>query len=368
MASRPRTSGLRRTFAALGAVALLGGLAACGSDDEPEAGERGSAISAERCAENEAAGPVTYMSSYYWQASASILEVIAADKLGYFNDLCLDVELQAGTDTIQAAKLVASGKVSVAAISQQDVITNNANGIKVTGVSSYSNAGAEVLITNDDVTELKQLKGTKLGHKGWVPLSLTAMLAENGIDAAKDVEQIKVGYDPTVLTRGQVDSLTGFLSNDVRQLEAAGEKVTVFKPADFGVADSLGGLAVNPEFAEKHPTAVQDFLRAAFKAFQYCAEDAHVDECIELQGEQAGAESDPAHEKGVWTTESKLAAENPLPGKFGSVDLDNVVKMAAQVGTFAGLEVTAEEAKSYFDPSFGDAVVDDSGAVVWPAP
>ena len=53
-------------------------------------------ISAARCAQNRAAGKITYLSGYQYQASASILEYVAASKLGYFSDLCLNVALAAG--------------------------------------------------------------------------------------------------------------------------------------------------------------------------------------------------------------------------------------------------------------------------------
>lgn len=360
---------LRPALAAAGAAALVVGLAACGSDDDTTAASGdGSAISAERCEENQAAGKVTYMSGYYWQASASILEVIAADKLGYFDDLCLEVEMQPGPgDTSQNAKLLAAGQVQITPLSEQDIITSRINGLEVTGISSYSNAGLDILMTGPDVTDVAQLKGKNLGHKGWVPMGVAAMLGKAGL-SLDDVEQIKVGYDPSILPRGQVDALTGFISNEPNQLKAAGEEVTVWEPKDFGVPGSLGAIAVNPAFAEEHPTAVEDFLRASFKAFQYCAEEANVEECIEYQHEVAGAESDPAHETAVWTTEAKVAADNPLPGKFGSIDLTNVEALVADIGTYMGMEADPAEAVTWFDSSFADAVVGDDGSVVWPAP
>lgn len=361
---------LRPALAAASALILATGLAACGGSDSESASASGGgdAISQARCASNQKAGTVTYMSGYYWQASASILEVLAADKLGYFKDLCLDVELQPGPgDTSQNAKLLASGQVKITPLSEQDVITSNANGVKVTGIASYSNAGLDILMTGTDVTDLTQLKGKKLGQKGWVPLGVTAMLAKAGLDA-EDVEQIKVGYDPTILPRGQVDALTGFISNEPNQLKSAGEDVTVWEPKDFGVPGSLGAFAVNPDFAKDHKTAVEDFLRASFKAFQYCADDAHVEECLGYQKDIAGAEADTDHETAVWTTEKQVVADNPLPGKFGSVDDDNVAALAEAITTYMGMKVSPEEATSWFDDSYADAVVDDSGAVVWPAP
>ena len=106
------------------------------------------------------------------------------------------------------------------------------------------------------------------------------------------------------------------------------QEVTVWSPKDFDIPASLGAFAVNPDFAAKHPTAVEDFLRASFKAYAYCAEESHVKECLGYQKEKAGAGSDTAHETEVWTTETAVVADNPLPGKFGSVDLENVSALA----------------------------------------
>lgn len=360
-----------RPLAALATAGLLVATASGCSQETAQADGGTSdakAISADRCEQNKAAGKVTYMSGYYWQASASILEVIAADALGYFDDLCLDVELQPGPgDTSQNAKLLASGQVTFTALSQQDVITSNANGLDVLGISSYSDAGLDILMTKPDVTDLSQLAGKTLGQKGWVPLGVSAMLAKAGL-ADDAVQQVKVGYDPSVLPRGQVDALTGFISNEPNQLAASGEKVTVWEPADFGIPGSLGAFAVNPAFAEKHPTAVEDFLRAAFHAYQYCAQDAHVDECIGYQHKLAGAESDPKHETSVWTTETKVVADNPLPVTWGSIDPANVSALAGLIAQYMGMDVDAETAATEFDSSFADAVVDDQGQVVWPAP
>lgn len=358
-----------RPFAAAltSAVVLLGALTACGASQN-SAGEQGSAVSAERCEQNEKAGKITYMSGYYWQASASIMEAIAADQLGYFKDLCLDVELQPGSgDVSQNAKLIAAGKVQVGPLSEQDIMTSNASGLKVLGVSSYSNAGLDVLMTGTSITDLKQLEGKTLGHKGWVPVGVQAMLAEAGVDMAK-VKQVKVGYDPGVLPRGQVDALVGFVSNEPNQLKEAGEEVTVWEPTDFEVPGSLGAYSVNPAWAEKHPTAVEDFLRAVFKAYTYCAAADHVEECIGYQHDLAGAESDEKHEAAIWRTEVAVAADNPLPGKFGSVDPDNVAALAGVVTAYAGQKVTPEQAASWFDTSFAEAVVDDNDKVIWPAP
>ena len=369
MSHPPRSSRLRRYAAGLALLlAATVALAGCGGDDQDTEGATGSAVSAERCADNKAAGKVTYMSGYYWQASASILEVIAADGLGYFDDLCLDVELQPGPgDVSQNTKLLASGQVKIGGLSQQDTMTANANGLRITGISSYSDAGLDILMTMPTVTDLAQLEGRTLGHKGWVPIGVSAMLGKAGLQPG-DLKEVKVGYDPTILPRGQVDALVGFISNEPLQLAAAGTDVTVWEPKDFGVPGSIGSFAANPDFAKEHPTAVQDFLRAVFKAYAYCAEADHVEECIGYQHDRAGAESDPEHEAAVWQKETQVIADNPLPGKWGSIDVANVKALAGVISQYGGVQVDPDEAATWFDSSFSDAVVDDSDTVIWPAP
>ena len=46
-----------------------------------------------------AAGTITYLSGFDFAATASIIDVVVADEAGYFEDLCLDVELQPSFST-----------------------------------------------------------------------------------------------------------------------------------------------------------------------------------------------------------------------------------------------------------------------------
>ena len=359
---------VRPALAALAALALAA-LAACGggSGPNPTPSTTATAISDARCQQNQDAGTITYMTGYYYQSSASILEVLAADKLGYFDALCLDVQIKAGNgDPTTEVPLLASGKVQIEGLAEQDLIQNNLNGLKVTGVSSYSDAGLDVLMTEPDVTDLTQLDGKTLGYKGYMPIAIQAMADKAGVDW-DSLHKVKVGYDPTVLGR-TVDALTGFISNEPLQLQAAGHDVKVWQPSDYGIASSLGSFAINPDFGQKHPTAVQDFLRAVFKAFQYCADDANVDECIGYDKDFADpTQFDADHEKGVWTTEVGVYKAHPVPTGFGTVDMDNVAKLADLVSQYGGQQVSADEAKSFFDDSYVAAIM-DGDKVIWPAP
>ena len=362
MPSRPRLTLAAAAIATL-AVALTG----CSSDSEPAAESTpGGAISADRCAENEAAGPIVFLTGYQYQASASILNMIAADELGYYNDLCLDVTIQPGTgDTGENAQLLASGQVTFTGVSEQNLIQSQANGLDIVGVSTYSNVGLEILMTGTDITDLSQLDGTTLGQKGNLPPAVAAMLTEAGADV-DSMTQVVVGYDPTILPRGQVDSLTGFISNEPNLLEAAGYDVTVWRPYDFGVAGSLGSVAANPEFATSNPTAVEDFLRASQHAYNYCVDNAT--ECVEFASKLSGEGYDAAHNEKVWNTEVSVVADNqPDDRPIGLIDLDNVQAESDFLVSSKQLDAAPDDVMSYFDNSYIENIYDGT-ELIWPAP
>ncbi|QEO14930.1 ABC transporter substrate-binding protein [Agromyces intestinalis] len=360
-------SALRSAVALAGLGATLAALTGCAAAAEP-ATAVGGAISAERCAENQAAGTITYLTGYQYQASASILEILAAEQLGYFDDVCIDLEIQPGTgDTGQNTQLVASDQVQFTAVSQQDLLAAQDNGIELVGISSYSNVGLEILMTGPEITDLTQLDGTILGQKGALPSGVHAMLDNAGVDV-DSIQQVTVGYDPSVLPRGQVDSLTGFISNEPNLLAASGDEVTVWRPYDYGVPGSLGALAANPEFAAEHPTVVEDFLRAAFHAFEYCADNA--EECVGYAAEISGEGYDVDHNVAIWNTEVGIIADTrPAGADLGAIDPDNIAALAEMLDTYGLLTtpLTADEANAFFDPSYVEAISAD-GEVVWPAP
>jgi len=368
---------------ALTAAVLVLGVAACGSGGSSSsagsAGAGGAAasaatISAARCAENRAAGKITYISGYYFQSSASILEYVAASKLGYFGDECLNVALVPGNgDTAQESKLLASGQADVGALAEQDLIQARANGIDVDGISSYSNAGLDVLMTNPDITKLTQLDGKIVGDKGYFPAAVEAMLIKAGVSFSS-LHVVKEGYDPTVLPRhaGGLEALTGFVSNEPNQLKAAGYQVTVWQPVKYGIPSSLGAMAVNPAFATAHPTAVQDILRAALHAYAYCSSSAaHVSQCVGYAAAASGgATYDTKLNTAIWNTETSVVAANPTPGQpLGGIDLANVGAITDMLHQFkiVPASVTLATAESWFGDSYIKAIY-HGDTLSWPAP
>jgi ABC-type nitrate/sulfonate/bicarbonate transport system substrate-binding protein len=355
----------RLLTASLGALSLVA-LAGCSTDAEPGPAASGGAISAERCAENQAAGTIDYVTGFGFQASASILDVVAAEGLGYFDDLCLDVEIQAGTgNTAANAQVVAAGTATMTDLgSDSDLLRALANGVDVTAVATLGHVPIETLMTGTGVTDLTQLDGTTLGHKGALPATLQAMLLDAGVDL-DSITQVQVGYDPSVLPRGQVQSLTGYKSNEPDLLRAAGEEVTLWNPEDYGIPGTFGTTVVNEDFAAEHPTAVEDMLRASSHAFAYCIDAA--EECVQFAADKSDAGYDVDHNIAVWNTEQALVTSTTPDGApLGAIDTDILEQEVAFLVDSDQIPADLEYAGA-FDSSYLEAIYEGT-ELIWPAP
>lgn len=304
----------RRPGSLVGAVLAAGVLSGLlvGSASASTATGGKTLVSSARCAANRAAGTITYLTGFGWQASVGILDPIAADALGYYNAICLHVELKPGNgDPTSSGQLVAAGRATVTELgSPSDAITAAAGGIPIDAVATYGNTTASTLLTMPSVTNLRQLDGKTIGYKGAMPPIITAMLEKAGVNL-RSVKEVSVGYDPTILPRGQVQALTAYKSNEPIQLKDDGYKFREWDPSSFGLNGAFNVFDANRTWANAHPGAMEDFLRATFEAYHYCL--SHVSTCVqEAARYQAGY---PVHQNiQRWQLETGEVDGTLLPG------------------------------------------------------
>ena len=269
-------------------------------------------ISAARCAANKAAGKITFLTPFQYAASVGILDVLAAQQQGYFTALCLNIDIKPGG--VNAA-LVSSGKAQIGGVGgPSDAITAAANGAKIVGIATYGNTSAIELLTlaSSGITTLKDFEGKTLGYKGAMPPLLEAMFAKAGVSNSK-IKEIMVGYDPTILSKGQVKSLVAYKSNEQLTLQAMGVKLKIWDPATYGLKSAFNTQIANKAFAQAHPTAIEDFLRASYAGFAYS--NAHLATVLAYAAKLTGGGNyDIAASTLRWHVESKLVTSTLLAG------------------------------------------------------
>jgi len=255
-------------------------LGAC-TASQPSAGgtaPANAAVDSDTCKRNQDAGKITYISGYGYSASAGQLDVFLAKELGYFDDLCLDVDINASGANGQ--QLVASGQAQFTALgSASDVMLAAANSKNLTAVATYGTTPPFSIFGNEKLKSLKDLEGGSLGYFINLTPIASAMLDNAGVDVSK-VEMVKMtNYDPTVVVRGQVDAIVGYASNQPQSLKAQNLPFSEFLPADLDVKGTYNVMEVNSRFLKEHREVAADFMRASLRGLQYCLDES--DACID---------------------------------------------------------------------------------------
>lgn len=315
--------GIAGRSAAAGVLSAAIFTAACGSSSgQPTAGEPGSLLTAAQCSANRAAGTITYVSPFGFDASAGIIDVFAAQKLGYFKKMCLKVDFV--TNSFQPTELVSSGRAAVTNIgSAADDLVQAANGANVMAVATYGDVSDYAILTQAGITSLKQLQGKTFGYHTAIPVSVLEMLSAAGAELAKIHLVNTQDYNPNQLIQGHVNGLQAYQSNEPITLTAEKLKFNEFTPGQFDVKGTFNVQIFNKGFLSRHRAAAADFMRAELHAFYYCV--AHMSACISIEQDYAraaGAEYLVPHESAVWKLEAGLATGHTLPGMGVGVETE----------------------------------------------
>ena len=385
--ARQRTPLLTAFVAAAVTTLALG---ACGSDGgsstgsgspttgspttAPSVGEVTAAgIPPARCAANKAAGRITYLSGFDFSASASIVEVIVAQQKGYFEKMCLDVDLKASFSTANYP-LVAANEAQFASAGSYAEIADydqaNDAGLVVVAIDGKT-AIDSLIVKEGEGTALADLKGKTIGVKGKLPPSIKAMLAKAEMVEGNDYTTVGIeGFDP--LVHIQLPGLAGFpgyKSNEPGTLERAGISFTLFDPSKNGIPGSFGVIYSNAGFLTEHPTAAQDFVRASMRGMEDAVADptaaaqAAVD-LINANGNKSFLS--PEGEQFRWTTESGLVTQFTPKGQ--PVGLIDPADLQSQIDAYDAVGIFTEKPtiEGTYDSSLIAGVYGPDGKVVWP--
>jgi len=324
-------------------------------------------IPQEACARNKAAGTITYISGYGYSASAGQLDVFLAKELGYFDALCLSVEINAAGGNGQL--LVSSGRAQFTALgSASDVMLAAANSGNLTAIATYGSTSPFSIFAHERIKTLKDLEGGRLGYFINITPVALAMLDAAGVDRSR-VQLIKLtNYDPTIVTRGQIDAIVGYASNQPQTLRAMKLAFNEFLPADFGLQGTYNVMEVNTRFLAEHRDTVADFMRATLKALELCLLE-H-DRCIDMLHRLAvanrqGAAFPREQLARTWQVESRWVQSSRFgpPGVQGIEGWEGEYVMAQRYG---GLK-NPPEIRAMMDPDLVASLYRD-GQLIWPGP
>lgn len=212
------------------------------------------------------------------------LPLTLADRLGYFSDEGLDVEINDFPGGSKALQALIGRSADVVSGAYEHTIVMQTLAQKVEAfVLQGMNPGLELGIRKDraaDYKWAKDLKGMKIGVSA--PGSSTHMLINHLLASVglkqEDVSIIGVGTGPSAVAAmrsGEIDALSG-AEPVMTLLERSGDmKIVVETITDKGVRDVFGGsmpaatLYARVDYIEKNPRTVQALTNAMVRALQW---------------------------------------------------------------------------------------------------
>ncbi len=331
-------------------------------------------ISAERCAANRAAGRITYLTGFDYAAAASIIDVIVAEDRGYFDTMCLDVEIRSSFSTANYPLVAADTAQFASGGSYAELLRQSGNGAELQAVVLYGRGAIEALLVPAaaGITSLADLRGRTIGVKGDLPPVIVAMLNRAGLVRGRDYREVLLdGFDPKAHLDTGIDALPVFKSNEPGQLTAAGppyDAYTLFDPAADGTPGSFGMIFTSAGFAAAHPSAVEDFVRADLRGWQEAVADpgAAVATAVALI-DAAGNPNflSATGEAFRWKVEAGIVEQATSAGPVGVID---PAALRAQVDAYT--EAGVFESPPAIAGTYSTAalvVYDAAGALIWPA-
>jgi NitT/TauT family transport system substrate-binding protein len=292
--------------------------------------------------------------------------VYAAQQLGYFKQLCLNVTFDPHISFASVYPLVSSGAATITGEgSAADDLLEVASGMDLTAISTFGDASDYALLTRSSITKLSQLEGKTLGYHTQLPVVLTEMMQKAGVDVAKVHEVNDTGYDPTVLIKGHYDALQAYQSNEPLTLDAEGysKDFREWTPAELGVKGTFNVQVVNSNFLKAHRASVSDFLRAELHAFDYCA--THGATCVGFLAQAAPKPYSPTQALKEWQIETALAKDHTLPGM--GVGVQSIAEWTPELQAVVSHKLVqhAPSLSSAMDPSLAASLYRGK-QLIWP--
>jgi len=329
-------------------------------------------ISPDRCAANKAAGTITYLSGFDFAATASIVEVTMAKVNGYFDEMCLDVEVKPSFSTANYP-LVAAGRAQFASGGNySEVLTQSQGGAKFAVVVDDGKVGIDGLLVKADagVKTPADLKGKTIGVLGTITPGVKAMLFNAGLVQDQDYKTVLLdGFDPVAHFSQDIVGRPGYKSNEPGILERAGVPFTLFDPAAEGIPGSFGIIYTSQDFLAAHPTAVQDFVRASMKGLADAIADPAAAVAASVALINTAGNQNHLTEEGEtfrWQTESKMVVDGTPAGQpLGLVD---PVQLKAEVDAYsaAGVFESPVSMDGTYDADLVKGVYGPDNKVIWP--
>ncbi len=218
-----------------------------------------------------------------WLLSGNQIGEVCAKQLGYYDQEGIEMRFQAGGPNIDGVAVVAAGRFEVGQVSSspslmlaasQDIpVVCFAAGLQEHPYAFFS-------LKKNPIREPKDLVGKKVGIQATGVILLKALLAKNKLPE-KDVQIVTLGADMSPVLTGQVDCVTGWLTN-TSAIKVLGADMVSMRLWDTGVKLYALPYYATANTIKTRGDVLAKYLRASGKGWEFAYQPANRDKAVEL--------------------------------------------------------------------------------------
>ncbi len=214
-----------------------------------------------------------------WVEQAQFMGFIVAEKLGYYDDENIDLEILPGGVGINPVDVLIQGDADIAvawtgnvlpAISQGEDLVNIGQGMQRSGMRLMA-------LKESGIDSPEDIEGKKIGTwPGGNELEPYAFIEMQGLDKDKDVQLVNQGFDMNQLLNKEIDLASAMIYNEYWLPIEAGyeeEDFVVFDMEEEGAGMLQDAIFVQREFLDNNEDLLVRFMRATIKGWEYAIND-----------------------------------------------------------------------------------------------
>ncbi|MGH2406592.1 MAG: ABC transporter substrate-binding protein [Candidatus Limnocylindrales bacterium] len=230
-----------------------------------------------------------------WFPQAQFAGYYAALDQGYYKAEGLDVSILPGGVDIVPATVVAGGNAQFGISWVPKALASRESGADIQFIGQvFQRSGTlQIAWKASNITQPVDWKGKKVGTWGFGnEAELYAAMLKNGIDPTKatDVTIVPQDFTMTAFLNKDIDAAQAMIYNEYAQVLEAKNPATgqLYTAADLdiismesaGTAMLQDGIFASQAYLKDHSDVAVKFLRASYKGWQFCRDNA--DKCVTI--------------------------------------------------------------------------------------
>lgn len=297
---------------------------------------------------------------------------LAAEELGYYEDMNLAVEFVGTGGSGAAMEQIIAGNVDAGNPSAPAFGEAALVGLEVVNMFTYSSGAIFGIFVpeSEGITDIADLEGANIGISepgGGEVAFLEAALRAEGIDPITDVQIIPIGAGGpetlAALDSGAVDAYSTAY-NDIFALQTAGVNLLDLTPEIYNQFPARG-IITTPSIIDEKPEALKRFARGTAMGIHFCLENN--DACVDmLKGAIPSAFEENADGVSQGLLRFELSMEQVPPAdrsRYGAHDVEGTQKFLDLIASTSD-DYTEVDAESVLNDEFLDYANDFDRAAV----